>query len=215
VSSRSYGQYCAVATALDAIGDRWALLVIRELLSGPKRYTDLRDGLPGIPTDVLAARLRGLEDEGVVKREVLAPPAASKVYALTAHGAELEPVLVALARWGTARLPSTQNGEFRPHWLIVSLRSMFVPAAAANLRLAVDFRVGGGHLRASIDRSTLQFDQHPSGPADVVISGDPAAIASLAGDRPNRRRALSDGRVVVEGKPDAIMALQRAFGLEP
>ena len=104
MAGRSYRQFCAIASALDTIGERWTLLIIRELLTGPKRYSDLLDGLPGIPTDMLAARLRRLEDEGLVEREVLPPPAASKVYVLTGSGLSLEPVIAALARWGTTRL---------------------------------------------------------------------------------------------------------------
>ena len=94
MAGRSYGQFCAIASALDTIGERWTLLIIRELLTGPKRYSDLLDGLPGIPTDMPAARLRRLEGEGLVEREVLPPPAASKVYVLTESGLGLEPVIV-------------------------------------------------------------------------------------------------------------------------
>ena len=126
---RTYdSQICSVAGSLEVVGERWTLLIIRELLTGPKRYSDLLDGLPGIPTDMLAARLRRLEDEGLVEREVLPPPAASKVYVLTGSGLSLEPVIAALARWGMTRLPSKQHGEFRLHWLKVGLRSLFVPS---------------------------------------------------------------------------------------
>jgi DNA-binding HxlR family transcriptional regulator len=215
VSSRSYGHYCAAAKALDAIGDRWTLLVIRELLSGPKRYTDLHDGLPGISTDLLAARLRHLETEGLIERQVLPPPAASKVYRLTDDGSALEPVLVALARWGARRLPSDQDGEFRPHWLALSLRSMFTPAAAPEDTVTVDFLVDGERLRAHLDHGTLTFDHHATGVADVVISGDPAAIAGLATNREGRMAAVTEGRVTVQGDAHDITALRRAFGLEP
>ena len=207
VAGRSYGQFCAIASALDTVGERWTLLIIRELLTGPKRYSDLLDGLPGIPTDMLAARLRRLEDEELVEREVLPPPAASKVYALTASGFTLEPVVAALARWGVGRLPSKQHGEFRLHWLKVGLRSLFVPSAAKRLDLTVDFRLPGGRLRAVIHRGTLQFDEDPSDPADVVITGDAAAVARLAVDP-----ATAD--VAIEGDADAIVALQRVLGLD-
>lgn len=215
MSARSYGQYCAAATALDAVGDRWTLLVIRELLTGPKRYTDLRDGLPGIPTDLLAARLRDLEAERLVERRVLPRPAASKVYALTDDGSALEPVLLALSRWGARRLPAEQHGEFRTHWLALSLRSMFTPAAAPHDTVVVDFVVDGDRLRARLDRGALSFEHDPTGPADVTISGDPAAIARLGANHEAGLAALADGRVTVQGDPDAISALRRAFGLEP
>lgn len=215
MSTRSYGHYCAVARALDAVGDRWALLVVRELLDGPKRYTDLRDGLPGISTDLLAARLRDLEREGLVERQVLPPPAASKVYRLTDDGAALEPVLVALAGWGARRLSTDQDGEFRSQWLTLSLRSMFTPAAAQDDTVTVDFLVDGSRLRARIDRGALTFDHHPTGPADVVISGDAAALSAIARSPEDRTAAIAEGRVTIDGNPHTVAALGRAFGLQP
>src|SRR5262245_13199941 len=115
---RSYGQYCGLAKALDLVGERWALLVVRELLLGPKRFTDLLDGLPGVSTNVLATRLRGLERAGVVERNVLPPPAASSVYELTAYGRALEPAVAALGRWGAVSLgPRAPDQALRSHWL--------------------------------------------------------------------------------------------------
>jgi len=132
VAGRSYRQFCAIASALDTIGERWTLLIIRELLTGPKRYSDLLDGLPGIPTDMLAARLRRLEDEGLVEREVLPPPAASKVYVLTGSGLSLEPVIAALARWVWARY-SLASGSAFPI-AAVALSSMSVHRLTACFR---------------------------------------------------------------------------------
>ena len=215
MTARTYAQYCAIATALDAVGDRWALLVVRELLGGPKRYTDLRDGLPGISTDVLAARLRELEADGIVERRVLPPPAASKVYQLSEEGAGLEPVLMSLARWGTQRLSPCQEGEFRPNWLGLALRSMFRPAAAAAVDVTADFVMDGGRLRAIIQDGTLEVDGDPTGAADVVISGDPASIAALAKGGESRLAVLTDGRVAIHGDAHAIVALRNSFGLEP
>src|SRR5919106_3243857 len=102
VTMRTYGDLCGIARALDVVGERWALLVVRELLLGPKRFTDLRAGLPHVGPDVLTQRLKELEAAGVVRRATLPPPAASKVYELTRRGAELEPVVLALGRWGSA-----------------------------------------------------------------------------------------------------------------
>lgn len=211
MTARSYGHYCAIATALDTVGDRWTLLLIRELLGGPKRYTDLADGLPGISTDLLATRLRDLEDTGLVEREVLPPPAASKVYRLTDDGAALEPVLVTLARWGARRLPDETTGEFRPSWLTFSLRSMFTPTAVTEVAMTVDFVVDGDRLRARIDHGTLTFDEHPTGDADVVVHGDPAGLAQLGIDSESRTAALAEGRVTIDGDRHMVSALQRAF----
>lgn len=116
---RSYGQYCGVAKALDVIGDRWTLLIVRELLTrGPCRYTDLMDGLPGIATNLLAQRLAALEDAGVVRREAATPPVATDLFHLTPRGAALEPVLLELGRWGGPLLATARRDDaFRDHWL--------------------------------------------------------------------------------------------------
>ena len=126
MTKRSYNQYCGIARALDLIGERWALLVIRELVLGPKRFTDLRRGLPDIATNVLSQRLRELEQDGIVTRRQLPPPAASNVYELTEYGQELVPIMLALGRWGAstlgARLPEQ---TLEPEWLAVALKAVF------------------------------------------------------------------------------------------
>src|SRR5947209_19382190 len=117
--ARRYDQYCPVAHALGVVGDRWALLVVRELMQGPKRYTDLADGLPGSGTNILAARLRDLEADGVVTKKTLPPPAASRVYELTDYGLELKPVMRELALWGARSLgPPTAEDELFMGWLV-------------------------------------------------------------------------------------------------
>src|SRR5256885_3408174 len=124
---RKYDQGCGSAHALDLIGDRWALLVVGELVLGPKRFTDLRDGLPGIGPNVLSQRLKELEQSGVLTRRVLPPPAASTVYELTQWGSELEDILARLGRWG-ARSPHLRLGvETRPEWLVLGMRSIYDP----------------------------------------------------------------------------------------
>ena len=118
MSKRRYNQYCAVARALDIVGERWTLLIVRELLSGPKRFKDLLVGLPGIGTNLLTARLKDLEGYGVVRRTILPPPAGSKVYELTELGRSLEPVIAALGQWGLEFLdnPPNQEDDLRPAW---------------------------------------------------------------------------------------------------
>jgi DNA-binding HxlR family transcriptional regulator len=214
VTSRSYAQDCAVALALDAVGDRWTLLVVRELLAGPKRYTDLQDGLPGISTDVLAARLRQLEAGGLVERSVLPAPAASKVYALTERGAALEPVLVALARWGAARFPDGEGREFRPHWFALPLRAFFRPHATRE-RVVVDFAVGEHRIRALLEQGELTVDGEIPGPADVVVRGDVASLAELVAHPARRADALASGRVTVDGDARSVDAVRQAFGGGP
>ena len=120
---RKFDQYCPVAHALSLVGERWSLLIVRELLHGPKRYTDLTHGLPGIGTNILAARLRDLEESGVVRKRTLPPPAASTVYELTDYGRALEGPLLALGRWGALSIGERQDGQsLRSEWLAVPYR---------------------------------------------------------------------------------------------
>src|SRR5262250_1013315 len=122
MTDRSYSQFCGVAHALDLVGERWALLVVRELLGGPRRFTDLAKGLPGIRTNILTSRLKELERAGVVQRRTLPPPAASNVYELTEYGRELEPIVLSLGRWGAKTLgPPDPGWSFRPGGLSLML----------------------------------------------------------------------------------------------
>src|SRR3954470_12767147 len=125
--ARTYGDRCGIARALDVVGERWALLVVRELLLGPKRFTDLRAGLPNVGPDVLAQRLRDLEERGVVQRRTLPPPAASQVYELTGWGRELEPALLALGRWGSRAAVPSEDAPLGPDAAMLALKTMFDP----------------------------------------------------------------------------------------
>jgi DNA-binding HxlR family transcriptional regulator len=157
---RTYDDGCAAAHALDLIGERWALLVVRELLLGPKRFTDLRAGLPHASPNVLAQRLRELEVVGVVRRRKLPPPAASKVYELTDWGLELEPVIVRLGRWG-ARSPSRpRDAGLSVDSLILSCRTMFDPRAAEGLTASYEL---GSVRTASTPRSPTASSRSPAG----------------------------------------------------
>src|SRR5205085_12111953 len=145
MTSRSYDQFCGIARALDLVGERWALLIVRDLILGPKRFTDLRRGLPGIGTNVLAARLKELERGGVVARRALPPPAASVVYELTEYGRALEGPLLALGRWGALSLGAREDGQaLRSEWLAVALKAFFRPEAAADLRATIALRFDDG-----------------------------------------------------------------------
>src|SRR3954463_6037497 len=126
---RTYGDRCGIARALDIVGERWALLVVRELLLGPKRFTDLRAGLPHLGPDVLAQRLRDLETAGIVRRRTLAPPAASRVYELTDRGQELEPVILALGRWGSAAPFPPGDADIGTDAFVIALKPLFEPPA--------------------------------------------------------------------------------------
>jgi DNA-binding HxlR family transcriptional regulator len=210
---KSYGQWCALAKALDVVGERWTLLVIRELLDGPKRYTDLRDGIPGISTDVLAARLRELEDDGVVVRRTLRPPAASKVYDLTAMGRELAPAVAALSKWGVRLLgPRRDDDAFRPHWLVLGLRGMLRPDGTADVQLDVEFDLDSGErVRVRIDHGALTYVEEPERDPDVVVHSDLSTLAAIADGSLPSREAIRVGRLHIDGSRDAIREYGRLF----
>jgi len=171
--AKHYDQYCPVAHALDVVGDRWALLVVRELMQGPKRYTDLADGLPGIGTNILATRLRDLETAGVIAKKTLPPPAASRVYELTEYGLELKPVMRELALWGARSLgPPTADDELFPGWLLCPVDMILGPLAPAG---RFEFRVGD-------EISSLVAGVAYPGPIadpDVVVEGDAEGLYYL------------------------------------
>ncbi len=174
---KRYEQYCPMAHALDLVGDRWALLVIRELMHGPKRYTDLVDCLPGIGTNILAGRLRDLEGHGVVTRRTLPPPAASKVYELTDYGRELKPAMRELALWGARSLgPPLAKDELFEGWL----------ANAMDIVMASLAPPGRFEFRAGPEIAGLVDGEVVAGPIDdpdVLVEGDAQGIYSLFVDR--------------------------------
>src|SRR5215204_4849432 len=179
---RTYCDGCAAAHALDLIGERWALLVVRELLLGPKRFTDLRTGLPGVSPNVLAQRLRELERAGVVRRRKLPPPAASRVYELTDWGSELEPVIIQLGRWG-ARSPSRlRDAALGVDSLVLSLRTMFDPHAAEGLEASYEFRLGEARFRAVVDDGTFEIARGDDDRPDATIETNPTTLAALVYD---------------------------------
>jgi DNA-binding HxlR family transcriptional regulator len=167
---KRYDQYCPIAHALDLVGDRWALLVVRELLEGPKRYTDLVESLPGIGTNILAARLRDLEAGGVIAKRKLPPPAASRVYELTEYGQCLKPALRELALWGAQSLgPPTERDELVAGWLKNALDIVAGPIAPPG---RFEFRVGD-EIAALVDGVA---QGGPIDDPDVVVEGDPPGM---------------------------------------
>jgi DNA-binding HxlR family transcriptional regulator len=167
---KPYEQYCPIAHALDLVGDRWALLVVRELMHGPKRYSDLAADLRGIGTNVLAARLKDLEAEGLVTRRTLPPPAASKVYELTEYGQALRPALRELALWGARSLgPPTDEHELFPGWLENALDVMLAPLVPKG---RFEFRVGD-EIASIVDGEARNGSVESP---DVVIEGDARSV---------------------------------------
>ncbi|MFI6348310.1 winged helix-turn-helix transcriptional regulator [Streptomyces sp. NPDC050560] len=210
---RRYDQYCGAARALDAVGDRWTLLVVRELLAGPRRYTDLHADLPGVSTDVLASRLRDMERDGVVSRRRLPPPAAASVYELTDRGQALLPVLTALYAWGSRELAEPRPTDaVRAHWLALPLRERLAAEGGSGL---VEVRLDEGafgaygafHLWLPPDPRVYAEGPAPGAPDARVILDSPTAVALTAGET-TLAEAVRAGRAKVEGEGGPAAALR-------
>jgi DNA-binding HxlR family transcriptional regulator len=197
-TKRSYDDGCAMAHGLSLIGERWALLVVRELMLGPKRFTDLRAGLPGISPNVLTQRLEELEKAAIVRRRKLPPPAAAWVYELTEWGLQLEPVIMALGRWA-ARSPFLPEGELNVDSLILSFRTMFDPNAAEGLSTTIELRIGEDRFHARIVRGQMELIRGSADHADAVIEGASDAFASVVYAGRKFADALRAGDLKVEG----------------
>jgi len=199
---RSYEDGCGIAHALDLVGERWALLVVRELLLGSKRFTDLRVGLPGVSANILSQRLRELEQAGVVQRRKLPPPAGSWVYELTDWGRELEQVIIQLGRWGTGSSSLPRDAEIGVDSMILSLRVRFDPDAARDLRAEYELRLGEYRFRAVIADGRIDLTRGGAERADAIIEVTPRQLDSMiSGDRPvaelvNAGGARVDGDMV-------------------
>lgn len=205
---RSYGQGCPVAHSLDLVGERWALLVVRELRLGARRYSDLQAALPGVGPAVLSQRLRDLERVGVLRRRTLPPPAGVKVYELTEWGAELEPVFRALARWGASSPVVPLEGDVSSDTVMLGLRTFFEPAAEPWTaayevwldRDRYDVRVQEGRL-VRVARGEA------SAGADAVVHADRHGFLDVLNGVTTVRDAVRSGRVTVEGDVDAVQRL--------
>lgn len=174
---RRYDLYCPVAHALRLVGERWALLLVLELMGGPKRYTDLAEALPGIGTNILADRLRDLEAGGIVAKRKLPPPAASRVYELTEYGLALRPAIRELALWGARSLgPPTDADELFPGWLVNALDTVVAPLAPPG---RFEFRVGD-EVASIVD---AEAQAGPVDDPDVVVETDPQGIYHMFVDR--------------------------------
>jgi DNA-binding HxlR family transcriptional regulator len=214
-TSRTYEDSCGVAHGLDLVGERWALLVVRELMLGAKRFSDLKDDLPGISSNVLSHRLAELERVGLLTRRQLPRPAASWVYELTDWGRELEAVMQVFGRWAARSPTHRKDLHFGVTSLILSLRTNFDPARAAGLAMTVVLRCGDQSFVARVARKALTIepgDSSTAGHVDATISDDPRMFAAVAyGGRP-LADALDCGDLTVDGDVDAA---ERFLGLYP
>ena len=204
--ARQYNQHCALAHALDLTGDRWTLLIVRDLLGGPRRYSDLADGLVTVPTNLLADRLRQMEANGLVRRTRLPAPADSvTVYELTERGQGLGRPLAELARWGMETLPAGRGEQeaFRPHWLVLALRARFEPEAARGVTERYEYRVGDQVLHFDLDDGEGSAHLGPARDPAVVIAADPDTFLALTEGAITPEQAVRRG-ATIEGEPDAL-----------
>ena len=209
---RSYGDACGIARALDILGERWALMTVRELVLGPKRFTDLRAALPHASPNILTMRLRDLEEHGIVRRRKLPPPAASQVYELTPRGHEISPILDALGTWGS-RLPlpgPDATMSFDAH--ILSFRTLFQPELAAGFDARVELRLGDRTFRCVVEDGRFEIVEGTLEAPDAVIVSDHGTALAVAHGRASLAEAEATGALTIEGDRETAV---RFLGLFP
>jgi DNA-binding HxlR family transcriptional regulator len=211
---REFGQYCGLARALELVGERWALLIVRDLAAGPRRFTDLLGGLPGIPTNVLSTRLKELEAAGIVERQIAPSPQRGVLYALTEAGRGLEPAIITLATWGTDQLGEPRPGEFVPATTVaLALRAIFNPAAARKLNASWEIHAPGDIVvHAVVSDGILETGDGPApGKPDLVMTFTPEEL-------PTYRvliQAAKCGLVKLEGRRKLLDTFLRVFAPQP
>jgi DNA-binding HxlR family transcriptional regulator len=204
--ARTYGDRCGVARALDLVGERWALLVVRELLLGPKRFTDLRAGLPQVGPDVLSQRLRELEGAGLVSRRALGPPAPARVYELTERGAQLEPVILELGRFGSVAPFPDGDATFGPDAMALALKTLYAPGGAP---VCIALRLGGQDFRAEDDGERLTLARGAAEEPDATVEADPGTLAAVLW----HSREMAGSGVTVTGDRRAATRFLKRFPL--
>ena len=204
--SRSYNQLCRLAYALDIVGERWTILIIRELIAGPRRFTDLIDGLPGISTNLLTERLKDLDQHGVIRRRILPPPAGSAVYELTAVGQALEKSLLELGKWGRQFVPPSMEGVNVLHLGSYALtpKTFFRPELAQGIDETYALHIGDEVQQVRIANGAISVQQGEPQQADMALyAAVPVYLGLLLGEiDPNA--ALAEGLIRVEGDPGAL-----------
>ncbi len=208
-----YQQYCGAARALDVVGDRWTLLIVRELTLGPRRFTDLIDGLPGISRNLLTERLRALQRDGIVAREELPPPAARQVYELTDEGRDLADAIVPLVAWGTRRLGARKPGEsFRAHWGALAMATFADREAAQEVSETYQYLVGRTAFHFIVEAGSIQLHYGRAHDPAVTIRTDEETWADLASGKTTGSAAAAAGSMQLTGDPEAVTRLAKIFG---
>lgn len=201
MTAKEYGQFCGLARAMEMVGERWTLLIVRDLLLGPKRYTDLRHGLPSIPTNMLATRLKQLEAHGVVVRRALPHPDRGVVYELTDYGRELQPAVIALGRWGAQTMTEPRAGEIATvESRALSFHTAFHPDATSGAAIGYEVRMSDTTFSLSIDGDRLTVDIGPHPDPDLIIEGRVGRpVLDIMRGAMTPAEALADGSVHIEG----------------
>ncbi len=213
-TTRTYGDGCAIARALDLVGERWGLLVVRELVLGPKRYTDLRTGLPNASPNVLSERLRELERAGIVRRRKLPPPAGSRVYELTEWGLELEGTLISLGRWAASSpVPPSDAPVVSADSIILALRGLFDPSAAQGLRASYELRLGEDRFRVELADDRMEAVRGGADQADATIDADPGTLDAVLWKGRSLAEAQRSGNLTIEGDKAAVERFLRLFAM--
>jgi DNA-binding HxlR family transcriptional regulator len=214
-SRRRYEDACGAAHALDLVGERWALLVIRELMLGPKRFGDLKRDLPGISANVLTQRLAGLEEAGVLVRRRLPPPASAQVYELTPWGYEAEPIFQTLGRWA-ARSPSHDPClPLSAVSLLLSFRTMIDPARAEGLAMRIGLRIGGESFALRLAGGAIEAERGEAAGADLIFTGPATAIAAAVYGGVPLDALVAQGALTVEGDRALAERFVTLFPLPP
>ena len=212
MTEHGYQQYCALARALDVAGDRWTLLIMRELAPGPRRFTDLIDGLPGISRRLLTERLRSLERDGIIARRELPPPAARQVYELTEDGRDLVSAMVPLIAWGARRLGDRKPEEtFRARWPTVAMAGLADREAAKGVSESYQFLIGDSAFHFTVDDGSIEArDGRAENPA-VTWTTDEETWADIASGNTRFPSAVATGALTVAGDPRAVKRLRKIF----
>ncbi|MFI6783335.1 winged helix-turn-helix transcriptional regulator [Micromonospora sp. NPDC050276] len=199
---RSYGDPCGVARGLDIIGERWALLVVRDLLLGPRRFNDLLGGLPGVSPNVLSQRLRQLTEHGVVRRRDLGPPTRVHLYELTDWGRALEPILLQFGRWGS-QSPQLPDGSLGIDSLLLSIKAAFDPARTPDLAGSYEFHIDADTYLAEVADGAVQLRRGRASEADAALTTDIDTLRAVCGHEITMAAAVESGAVRLRGDEDA------------
>jgi DNA-binding HxlR family transcriptional regulator len=208
---RTYGDGCGIAHALDLLGERWALLVVRELLLGPKRFTDLRDGLGSISPNVLAQRLRELEQAAVVERRKLPPPAGAWIYELTDWGRELKPIVLSLGTWAVRSPSFPRDAPVGADSVILALGTFFDADAANDLSAHYELRLGENTFHVRVADGTIELGRDPVDDPAATIETDAATLSALIWNGRELADALRAGDITIDGDHRAVMRLLKLF----